>query len=273
MTEWSNVLVLKASVPMVPWVRIPLCPMIKIISKSIKSRLISLIKYMTFKRSFLRNLRVRCFWVSLFLIKIVFFLDLCFQLSMLVYVFAFYVTVLNSTFHKNLTELHFKFLLSSFGLEWTFKSYVKYSAFIKRFENEFNPIVTNIGAFWGMLFIFIICAGIGEAVLFPLNPQNGLFFCWFLLFIQGLTSYYDNVLIPIYYPVKNASNKNNHKKAGSNQIRFFYQTSTLEMPFGHFGESIDKEIFEGEVNKDPLPLLKFLGIGGAYIVGYGQYLK
>lgn len=26
MTEWSNVLVLKASVPMVPWVRIPLCP-------------------------------------------------------------------------------------------------------------------------------------------------------------------------------------------------------------------------------------------------------
>ena len=36
MTEWSNVLVLKASVPMVPWVRIPLCP--SIIDKSINGK-------------------------------------------------------------------------------------------------------------------------------------------------------------------------------------------------------------------------------------------
>jgi hypothetical protein len=247
--------------------------MITTIYKPIKLRVISFIKDITLKLSFLRNLRVRCFWVSLFLIKLVFFLDIHFYLSILAYVFAFYFTVLNSSFHKRLTELHFQFLLSSFGLEWTFKVYIKCSALMRRLEVKFKSFSTNVRFFWAGLFLFILFAGIGEALLFPLNPQNGIFFCGFLLFIQGLVSYYDDVLFPIYYPVRNASNNHNHKKAGSYQISFFYQTSTLEMPFGHFGESVDKDILEKEVNKDPVPLLIFLGIGGAHIVGYGQYLK
>jgi len=223
----------------------------------LKSTYLNVIDIIKLKINMIQKLQARCFWIHIFIFKFTLYLDFTFQGSVLLYILLFSVTIMNKSFHKELTKLHFKFLFSSFGLEWTFAIYSIIEAY-KKCARE--PRTQK--------YLYLICfssAGLLADQLFYAKETN-MFFWGSLLFLLGLKSYFENVLLPIYSPVKNASSSENHKKAGLYQIRFFHQTSTVEAPFGKFAAEFGKAVVQ---NPKPLPNSAIFGLGFGGVIGIG----
>jgi len=229
----------------------------------LKSTYLNVIDIIKLKINMIQKLQARCFWIHIFIFKFTLYLDFTFQGSVLLYILLFSVTIMNKSFHKELTKLHFKFLFSSFGLEWTFAIYSIIEAY-KKCARE--PRTQK--------YLYLICfssAGLLADQLFYAKETN-MFFWGSLLFLLGLKSYFENVLLPVYHPVKNASSSENHKKAGLYQIRFFHQTSTVEAPFGKFAAELGKG-FGKAVVQNPMPFITVFGLGFGGVITHNQYMS
>jgi len=215
-------------VPMVPWVRIPLCPsfiQIKFTMAIIKTQL-------KIKWSLLKNLSDRCFLIHIVLFKIILFCNLTVIQSVLLWFVLFSSTALNEKFHLWFTDMHYKFLFSYKG------SNVLYSTYL--FCLEARSFIEHRGS---KLFIFVsvfsIAATVSAGILDPSSIEYTKS-TWFLLIVSlMLRTYFKTVLVPIFHPVRFSSNP---LESGRWQIKHFHSSRSLHMPFGAAGKGFVKSL-------------------------------
>ena len=220
MTEWSNVLVLKASVPMVPWVRIPLCPMLNL-KKQLKN-----------KWCLLKSLSDRCFLIHIILFKFALICNLTFLQGVFFWTLLFSLTALNEKFHLWLTEIHFLVLFSSKGSSILYQTYL--------FCLEARYFLEHRGS---KLFVFASVFFIGGTVCAGLLDASSIQYTkltWVVLVAAlMLRTYFKTVLVPIFHPVRFSSRP---LEAGRWQIRYFHSSRSLYMPFGFAAKEFAKGI-------------------------------
>jgi hypothetical protein len=247
MTEWSNVLVLKASVPMVPWVRIPLCPSYKICIFFLETLFIimnifncsqkkntrhTLKAHILMKWSLLTNLSDRCFLIHIVLFNIVGFCHLSLYESVFLWAILFSLTALNEKFHLWFTNMHYKFLFSDTGLEFVYILYI--------FCVELYFFFQDRRTKWFVLvFTFFMAATISMWILDPSSVEYTILNWVVLIVFLMLRTYFKTVLVPIFHPVRFSSNP---LESGRWQLRHFHNSRSLYTPFGVAGKEFVKSI-------------------------------